>query len=420
VVELPTYAFQREHYWLRTAGSADTSTRASGTEAVEKPHLPNLTERLDGLSVTQQQELAVATVRERVAFVLGYGGPGAIDADRPFGELAFDSLTAMELRNGLAEATGLPLPASLVFDYATPAELAESLLAQMREHQAVGTSDTIGVGALYQAACAEGRYGEAYDFLAVAARLRATFQTSSDLAAIPQPVQLATGPSTPMLVCFPATGPLSGPQELVRFAAGFQELRDVWALQSPGFRAGEKIPASFEALVRLHAETVSELVNGQPFVLAGHSAGGTIAHAVALRLEEIGIQAAGLVLLDTYEIGSAEVDGIQSVLLKELGERGEKFGGFTDVRLTATAGYYSILADWQSKQPASPTLFVGASELLRGGENEGAVLPTWSLAHERVDVPGDHFTMMSEHAEATASAVDKWIANVSPQNREHA
>ncbi|NXY96047.1 SDR family NAD(P)-dependent oxidoreductase, partial [Streptomyces sp. BR123] len=100
----------------RTAGTAPGSD--GGAE---------LRERLTGLSPAARDEALLELVCSYVAGVLGFDGPEAVDATRSFSEVGFDSLTAVELRNRLGAATGVRLPATLVFDYPTPAALVEFL-----------------------------------------------------------------------------------------------------------------------------------------------------------------------------------------------------------------------------------------------------------------------------------------------------
>ncbi|MFE7046703.1 beta-ketoacyl synthase N-terminal-like domain-containing protein, partial [Streptomyces atratus] len=70
-------------------------------------------------------------VRTQVAKVLGHSSADAIEADRPFQELGFDSLSAVELRNALNAAAALRLPATLVFDYPSSRAVAEYIDSEL-------------------------------------------------------------------------------------------------------------------------------------------------------------------------------------------------------------------------------------------------------------------------------------------------
>ncbi|MEU9608127.1 type I polyketide synthase [Streptomyces sp. NPDC048057] len=97
-----------------------------------------LTDRLAGLSAAEREALLLDLVQGRAAVVLGHAEPSDVRADLAFNEAGFDSLTAVELRNRLREATGLKLPATLVFDYPNPLVLARHL------HQALLPDDDTG------------------------------------------------------------------------------------------------------------------------------------------------------------------------------------------------------------------------------------------------------------------------------------
>ncbi|MFC0105718.1 type I polyketide synthase [Kibdelosporangium aridum] len=86
---------------------------------------------LTGLSPTDQSEAVLRLVREQVAVVLGFARPEDVAVRTPFRALGADSVTALEVRNLLNGATGLRMPATVVFDYATPAELAEHMCTEL-------------------------------------------------------------------------------------------------------------------------------------------------------------------------------------------------------------------------------------------------------------------------------------------------
>ncbi|WP_433454005.1 SDR family NAD(P)-dependent oxidoreductase [Streptomyces sp. CA-142005] len=94
-------------------------------------HGAALRERLSPLTAAERLDRLSELVRGQAATLLGYPGAQAIDPQRPFGDMGFDSLAAVEFRNGLGTATGLRLPATLSFDYPTPAALAAHLAEQL-------------------------------------------------------------------------------------------------------------------------------------------------------------------------------------------------------------------------------------------------------------------------------------------------
>ncbi|MEV4483932.1 type I polyketide synthase, partial [Micromonospora coxensis] len=109
---------------LRTLVGASTARRQAGQGG-------DWADQLSGLAPDDARARIDLLVRGLVAQVLGHGGADAVPADRAFRELGFDSLTAVDLRNRINAATGLRLASTLVFDYPTPAVLADHLHAQV-------------------------------------------------------------------------------------------------------------------------------------------------------------------------------------------------------------------------------------------------------------------------------------------------
>ncbi|MEU6665879.1 type I polyketide synthase [Streptomyces sp. NPDC046727] len=98
-----------------------------GTGGAESGAVDGFAEKLAGLTGGERDRALRELVCGQAAAVLGYGGADAVEPTTAFRDLGFDSLTSVDLRNRISGAAGVPLPATLVFDYATPAALAEHL-----------------------------------------------------------------------------------------------------------------------------------------------------------------------------------------------------------------------------------------------------------------------------------------------------
>ncbi|MBM7769828.1 acyl transferase domain-containing protein/thioesterase domain-containing protein [Actinokineospora baliensis] len=387
-VALPTYAFQRKRYWVD----------AVGTTTPEQP------------APFTAPESMLDLVQAATARVLGHNDPSAVEVDREFLELGLDSLTALDLRALLKEAAGIDLPASIVFDHPTPSDLARHLEGAPAE------SATGLLEGLYREALRTSRVDDFLKFLGDAAKFRPAADSLHEVSTPVRRISLATGDSAGLLLCCSGLTAGGGPHEFARLAAALRGKRDVSAIPVLGYGRDELLPATQEIALDWLAEGVPR---DTPVFLLGHSGGATLAHSLATRLAKQGRPPAGLVLVDIYPLDHPMMNEWSTELSEGVFERREQYVPMDDARLTAMAWYGRLF--WQVPDPdlSIPTLLVRATEPL--GEASGDWRSAWPGA-STVDVTGNHFTMMSEHAGSTADAVHHWIAahvGEQPPERKH-
>uniref|UniRef100_UPI003D72CF36 type I polyketide synthase n=1 Tax=Streptomyces sp. bgisy100 TaxID=3413783 RepID=UPI003D72CF36 len=390
--------------------------------------------RLAALPATEWDAALLETVRAQAATVLGHASADEVQADVTFLESGFNSLTAVELRNALNAVTGLRLPPTVVFDQATPGALVAYVAARLAEDGVGGGAEApspagseqptaappravavepepVTIASLYRKAGEDGKITEALQLGIAAASISPVFSSPDDADPLPDPIRLSRGERRPLLLCLPSFSATSGSHEYAHFAAAFRDRREVYVLPEPGFAPGEPLPATVEALTRVHAEAALRCAGDDPFVVVGRSAGGWVAHAVAHRLEELGTPAQAVVLVDSYAATNAMGTELVSAMMGGVLLRDGTYSSITDTTVTAMGGYNRLFMDWSAQPISTPTLFLQArdpfSEDLR--ELPGEVWHArWDLPSTVVGVPGDHFTILEEHSGTTAQAVETW------------
>ncbi|MFF8563313.1 SDR family NAD(P)-dependent oxidoreductase, partial [Streptomyces albidoflavus] len=105
--------------------------QAQDTPAGAAPVAASLAERLSGATAAERRRTLLELVRRLTAEVLGHRGASAVQADKGFLEMGFDSLMAVELRNRIGASTGSSLPSTLLFDHPTPMALADHLREEL-------------------------------------------------------------------------------------------------------------------------------------------------------------------------------------------------------------------------------------------------------------------------------------------------
>ncbi|MFE9107942.1 type I polyketide synthase [Actinomadura geliboluensis] len=427
-VELPTYAFQRRRFWLEPAPAGAAPRAVPGESAA--PLVPGLRRRLRDLDDDAARALLLDMVRTHASDVLGHASADAVEPDRNFQEIGFDSFVEVRFGERLKRETGLRLPGTLSFDHPTPLALAEHLRAELAGDAADPSSGSAAVpagegdslGSAFVRACREGRFDEIQALTEAAAGRRRAFGGVADCPRLPRGRRLQSGTEAPALICFPSFVWKPSLYQYARLASALGGRRDVSVMELMGFEADDPLPASLDALVEVETEAVLAHVGDAPFALVGHSSGGSLASMVTGRLESLGRPPAALVLLDTHWWGERSGLGSEeaaSALARTLAARNARLvaGDEDDAWVTASVRYLAF--DYRPPTLSAPTLLVRASEPLEAELADTDWRASWRPDHTAVDVPGDHFSMLEgEGVGAVAGAMDGWLTGLRDRTHE--
>ncbi|GAA2807764.1 hypothetical protein GCM10010452_40530 [Crossiella cryophila] len=346
------------------------------------------------------EEGLLTLVRSTAAEVLGHTGPEEVAPDALFTQLGLDSLTAVELRNRLGAATAQRLSTTIAFDHPTPRALARHLLGTPTAAEPAPAPVTDLVAQLCLNAINDGDGARGFDLLRTVARNRPRFHTDPGTPAI---TPLSTGPAPTRLICLTPLVPLAGAHSYARFAAGFDGAHPIDVLTTPGFLDDEPLAASAEVLTQVQADRIEKHTDG-PFSLIGYSSGGLLALRLAELLLARGAALESVVLLDTYLPPADRMPEFVTALMAGMTQRTDLIRDLTGTGLSAMAWNCDLFAEFTPAALPVPVLSVRAEVPLIAGAI--ADVAPGSLSRTTA---GDHYTLMEEHAPATANLVREWL-----------
>lgn len=438
-VELPTYAFQHQKFWLAPAPSVSDPTAAGQIGAsdggAELLASSGFAARLAGRSADEQLAAAIEVVCEHAAAVLGRDGAAGLDAGQAFADSGFNSLSAVELRNRLTAVTAVTLPATAIFDHPTPTELAQYLITQIDGHgssaaAAANPAERIdALTDLFLQACGAGRDADGWKMVALASNTRERMSSPVRNNVSKNVALLADGISDVVVICIPTLTVLSDQREYRDIANAMTGRHSVYSLTLPGFDSSDALPQNADMIVETVSNAIIDVVGGScRFVLSGYSSGGVLAYALCSHLSvKHQRNPLGVALIDTYlpsQIANPSMNEGFSPndtgkgLSREVIRVARMLNRLTATRLTAAATYAAIFQAWEPGRSMAPVLNIVAKDRIATVENlREERINRWrtaaaEAAYSVAEVPGDHFGMMSTSSEAIATEIHDWISGL--------
>lgn len=438
-VELPTYAFQHQKFWLAPAPSVSDPTAAGQIGAsdggAELLASSGFAARLAGRSADEQLAAAIEVVCEHAAAVLGRDGAAGLDAGQAFADSGFNSLSAVELRNRLTAVTAVTLPATAIFDHPTPTELAQYLITQIDGHgssaaAAANPAERIdALTDLFLQACDAGRDADGWKMVALASNTRERMSSPVRNNVSKNVALLADGISDVVVICIPTLTVLSDQREYRDIANAMTGRHSVYSLTLPGFDSSDALPQNADMIVETVSNAIIDVVGGScRFLLSGYSSGGVLAYALCSHLSvKHQRNPLGVALIDTYlpsQIANPSMNEGFSPndtgkgLSREVIRVARMLNRLTATRLTAAATYAAIFQAWEPGRSMAPVLNIVAKDRIATVENlREERINRWrtaaaEAAYSVAEVPGDHFGMMSTSSEAIATEIHDWISGL--------